>query len=299
MLARCRPCHVLGHPRLGFAARPAAGALAYLRARRAHRRGARPRRLGRYLAAEQRIFEEVRTEVTQKLERGRAGPGQPLFRGQPGLSRPLRRRLEPLPRAGAGRRAGGRGRAAARADRCALQPAAHRRALPRPRLRRDHPAPAGPRHRAGGAGRGGVGGLGGGDPARGPRGAPARRPGQAAAPGRLLERRRARDAVRARCHRGSRARAARPAGADLADDRHHRVRALRRASPAGPPSSRTSPRRRGSASCRSSSRSSTTRSRSTVPANPSSSPVPCRSRSAASPATTGWTAWRRSSPSSR
>ena len=83
---------------------------------------------GRYLAAEQAAFDEVQAEVTQSSTRGPRSD-QPLLRGQPGLSGAFRAGLEPLLRAGAGRRAGRRRGAAARADRRALQPASHRRAL--------------------------------------------------------------------------------------------------------------------------------------------------------------------------
>ena len=156
----------------------------------------------RYLAQEGTIFESVRTEVSQKLEPGRAGADQPLLRGQPGLSGALRPGLEPLVCDGTRRQAArGRG-AAARADRLAVQPAAHREALPRPRLRRDRRPPAGARHRAGRPDQRALGRLDGGHAAGRARGAPAgARPG-AVAPGRVFERRRAGDEVRARRDRG-------------------------------------------------------------------------------------------------
>ncbi len=161
-----------------------------------------------YLAAEQRIFEEVRSRGHPEADGRGAGSGQPLLRGQPGLSRPFRRRLEPLARARARRTARGCGCAAAWAHGRAVQPAAYRRVLPRARLCRDHPTPAGPRHRAGGTHQDRLGGLGGGDAARGPRGPPTHRARQAPASRRLLERRRAGDAICAGRDRESRTRRA-------------------------------------------------------------------------------------------
>ena len=74
-----------------------------------------------------------------------------------------------------------------------------------------------------------VGGLVGSDPPRRAGGAPPHRPVAAAAPGRVLQRRRARDAVRARRPRRRQALTpARSPRADLADDRHHRDGAVRR-----------------------------------------------------------------------
>ena len=84
--------------------------------------------------------------------------GSPVYPG-----RFSQQRLEPLLRAGARRAPRGRRRAPARADRFALQPAPHRAALPRARLRRDRDPPARPRHGAGRPHRRRVGGLVGGD----------------------------------------------------------------------------------------------------------------------------------------
>ena len=81
---------------------------------------------GRYLAAEQRIFEEVRTEVTQKLPPEERVPVNRYFEGSPvypGHFADDWNRSHVLEPDGTPR---GCGRAAARADRCALQPAAYR-----------------------------------------------------------------------------------------------------------------------------------------------------------------------------
>ena len=83
-----------------------------------------------YLAAEQAVFDDVRAEVTAQLDPAERGAVQPVFRGQPGVSGPLRAGLEPVLRAGARRRPGRRRGAAARAHRRALQPAPHRAPLP-------------------------------------------------------------------------------------------------------------------------------------------------------------------------
>ena len=47
-------------------------------------------RLGRYLEAEQAIFEELRTHVTQRLDAEERVPANRYFDGQPRLSRALR-----------------------------------------------------------------------------------------------------------------------------------------------------------------------------------------------------------------
>ena len=127
-----------------------------------------------------------------------ADPGEPLLRRQPDLSGALRHRLESLLHPGAGRRAGRCGRPAARADRFPLQPAARRAPLPGARLGQRRDPAAGARHRAGRPDRRRVGGLVGGHAPRRAGGAPPHRPVEAPAPGRVLQRRRARDEVRAR-----------------------------------------------------------------------------------------------------
>ena len=165
----------------------------------------------RYLAAENAAFDEVRAEVTDKLEPEAQTPGQPLLRGQSDPSRALRARLESLVHPRAPGRPGGRRRVPARAHRLALQRPPPRAPLSRRGLRRHRDPAAGPRHRAGRAD-----GVEWDDWSAATRLAVrearrAHRADAAAAPRRLFERRRAGDEVRARRARGSDAAARRAA----------------------------------------------------------------------------------------
>ena len=76
-----------------------------------------------YLAAEQKIFGEVRAEVTDKLDPESREPGNRYFAGSPIYPGNFAHGLEPLVRPGARRRARRRRGAAARAHRLAVQPA--------------------------------------------------------------------------------------------------------------------------------------------------------------------------------
>jgi len=174
------------------------------------------------------VFDSVQANVTRKLERTRGCRTTATSR-QPGLSVALRAGLEPLVRDRARVGAQGRGGAAARAHRLALQPAPRRPPLRRARFRRHRAACSRSRNGPGGADRRALGRLDGGHPARRARGAPPGAGAGAAAPCRFLQRRCAGGEVLARRDRGSEARARRPAGAVHADDRHHALRALRRA----------------------------------------------------------------------
>ena len=188
----------LGAARVAFVSgieRPRAAALAHLRAGGIARERPRRCRLGPLSRAGRGHLRKCSRRGQPEARSGRARADQPLLRGKPGLSGALRPGLEPILRHGTRRQADrGRG-AAARADGLALQPAAHREALPRSRLRRDRRPPAGARHRARRPDRRALGRLDGRHAACGPRGTPARaRPG-AIASGRVFERRRARDEI--------------------------------------------------------------------------------------------------------
>ena len=151
---------------------------------------------GQYLAAEQRIFDELRTEVTQKLDEEERVPvnryfdGSPVYPGRFADDWNRSHVLEPD---------GAPVGAAVLLHGLTDAPYSQRHIgeLYRdrgfvaiiPRLPAHGTVPASAHRRR-------VGGLVGGDPARGARGPAARRAGPAAAPGRVLERRRARDAVR-------------------------------------------------------------------------------------------------------
>ena len=110
--------------------------------------GARPGRLGEVRRGRERDLRPGERRGDAQAPRGRARALEPLLRGQPRLSAALPARLEPVVRARARRDAARRGRAPARAHRFALQPASHRAALPRARLRRGRDPPARPRHRS-------------------------------------------------------------------------------------------------------------------------------------------------------
>ena len=241
---------------------------------------------GQYLAAEQRIFDELRTEVTQKLDAEERVPvnryfeGSPVYPGHFADDWNRSHVLEPD---------GAPVGAAVLLHGLTDAPYSQRHIG---ELYRDRgfvaiiPRLPGPRHRAGGADRRRVGGLGGGDPAGGARGAPARRPGPP-----LAHRRASRMAARSRCStRSTRSRTrscARPDRLVLISPMIGITAFARFAGIAGWPAVLPGLRQGGLARrrCPSSSRSSTTRSRSTAPASPSSSPGRCRRRSTASPAT--------------
>ena len=163
-------------------------------------------------------------------------PDNRYFAGSPIYPRQLRAGLEPLLHPGARRPAGGRGGAPARADRLALQPAPRRASAIATAASSSvgHP-PARPRHRAGRADRRRMGGLAGRDATGDAGGAPARSGPSVPlhivgfSNGGALAMKYALDALEDP-HLPRRG----PAGADLADDRHHQLRALRRAGrPAG------------------------------------------------------------------
>ena len=187
-----------GHARAAVVSgleRPRAAALAHLRAGRVARERTRRCRLGSLSRAGRGNLRKRSRRRQPEARSGRACADQPLLRGKPGLSGALRPGLEPIVCDGTRRQADRGSGAAARADGLTLQPAAHREALPRPRLRRDRRPHAGAWHGAGRPDRRALGGLDGGHAACGPRGAPAcARPG-AVASGRVFERRRARNEV--------------------------------------------------------------------------------------------------------
>ena len=110
---------------------------------------ARCRRIGASTSPPSRRPSTTVRPRSRQLEAEDRVPVNRYFEGSPVLSRPVRAGLEPFLRAGAGGRAGRRGGVPARADGFALQPAAHRAPLSRPRLCRDRDQAARPRHRAG------------------------------------------------------------------------------------------------------------------------------------------------------
>ena len=179
-----------------------------------------------YLKAEEAVFREVRTEVVDKLDEEARTPGNRYYEGSPiypgNFAQDWNRSyvLEPDgPPVGAVVLLHGLTdspyslRHVARLYRDA-------------RLRGCGDQDAGPWHRAGRTDRHRMGGLGRRHAARRAGGAPARRARQAAAHRRLLQRRRAGDEIRPRCARRRTAGTARSTDPDLADDRHHGVRAL-------------------------------------------------------------------------
>ena len=216
-----------GRARVGIAVGAAARAVAHVRPCGAPGRRDRPHglerlprgRAGRVRRGTPRSLREARAARARRI--------QPLLRRQPARSGTVFDGLEPLVRPRARRRAGGRRRAAARAHGLAVQHARRRAPLSRSRVcRRRDPRPR-PRHGARGAHRRPLAGMVAGHAARCARGAATSAGTRAAARGRLLERRCARDEVRARCDRRPLAAASRPARADLADDRRDEHGALR------------------------------------------------------------------------